>query len=325
MESEIPSNIPYGVFTGLLHRFHRICSERSDFADEAVGLASVLNGQGAKLRRLIQCFYSFVYGRGKRLHQSEASFANRLRGWVESGASLGVGITGPVMGEVSSLDSVRVPRGASERGYREEAVDFLNKLRDGIADDLAPDRRETVNLVDEIGDGLSGGTLLQTKGGTFRVTETPGDGNCLFWCLVEGERDRQKTRKMHQKTRKMLSSFLKDHSKDGWLLGAYQRLDLYDVPLTQHADDVARDGRWASYFDAFVCGLILGLDITVVTVGNEPVNLRSVVRSSTLLRWPARYDKGLRPRFIGHVNFSDVHSTSRLNHFVRLTEVDEQR
>ena len=123
----------------------------------------------------------------------------------------------------------------------------------------------------------------------------------------------------------MLSSFLKDHSKDGWLLGAYQRLDFYDVPLTQHADDVAQDGRWASNFDAFVCGLILNLDITVVTVGNEPVNLRSVVRSSTHLRWPAKYDSGLRPRFIGHVNFSDIHSTSRLNHFVKLTEVDEQR
>ena len=42
LKSEIPTNIPYGVFTGLLHRFFKICSEKTNFVDQALTLASTL-------------------------------------------------------------------------------------------------------------------------------------------------------------------------------------------------------------------------------------------------------------------------------------------
>ena len=79
LASEIPTNIPYGVFIGQLYRFYRICSAIIGAVVEAVSLALTLFKQGAKILRLLQCFYCFVRKRGKRKHWSEALLESTLR------------------------------------------------------------------------------------------------------------------------------------------------------------------------------------------------------------------------------------------------------
>ena len=64
--SLIPTSIVYGVFTGQLHRFHRVCSHVATFMSNSVRVAHVLMKQGAKLQRLIAKFSEFVHGRDWR-------------------------------------------------------------------------------------------------------------------------------------------------------------------------------------------------------------------------------------------------------------------
>ena len=56
MDSVIPRNIPYGVFTGLLFRRYRICTEVNAFANKAFK-------QGCVKARLRQWFYRFLVRR----------------------------------------------------------------------------------------------------------------------------------------------------------------------------------------------------------------------------------------------------------------------
>lgn len=63
MCSLIPRSIPYGVFTGQLHRFSRICSEPSSFVRNALFVARTLRQQGCSKRVLRLKFHSFVYER----------------------------------------------------------------------------------------------------------------------------------------------------------------------------------------------------------------------------------------------------------------------
>ena len=107
-------------------------------------------------------------------------------------------------------------------------------------------------------------------------------------------------------------------------MGAYRRLDAWDVPINRHAEIVSKAKRWASFFDAFVCGLFLGLDITMISAGQEPVNLRHEVKSmleKSNVKWPDKFDGVLQQRFIGYVNASDVTKKSGQNHFVKLDRV----
>jgi hypothetical protein len=52
MDSLIPESIPYGVFSGLVHRFYRICSEKEAFVRQCRELASVLVAQGCAVKRI---------------------------------------------------------------------------------------------------------------------------------------------------------------------------------------------------------------------------------------------------------------------------------
>jgi len=65
LDSEIPSDLPYGVFTGLTHRHDRICTEREDFVRESADLAATLLRQGAIKSRLIKSFASYVGRKGR--------------------------------------------------------------------------------------------------------------------------------------------------------------------------------------------------------------------------------------------------------------------
>ena len=60
MDSVIPRNIPYGVFTGLLFRRYRICTEVEAFVNNAVDVACTLWRQGCVKARLRQLFYRFL-------------------------------------------------------------------------------------------------------------------------------------------------------------------------------------------------------------------------------------------------------------------------
>jgi hypothetical protein len=60
MDSVIPTNIPYGVFTGLLYRGYRICSRLKAFISHACDVANTLVKQGSKKKRLIRMFGVFL-------------------------------------------------------------------------------------------------------------------------------------------------------------------------------------------------------------------------------------------------------------------------
>ena len=60
MDSVIPRNIPYGVFTGLLFRRYRICTKARAFVNNAVDVADTLWKQGCVKPRLRQLFYRFL-------------------------------------------------------------------------------------------------------------------------------------------------------------------------------------------------------------------------------------------------------------------------
>lgn len=61
--SVIPRSIPYGVFTGQLHRFSRICSDARSFVHNAVFVAQTLRAQGCSTRVLRRKFHAFVSAR----------------------------------------------------------------------------------------------------------------------------------------------------------------------------------------------------------------------------------------------------------------------
>jgi hypothetical protein len=60
MSSLIPTSIPYGVFTGQLHRFAEICSTPEAFLSQSFSTADVLLERGCKPTRLVQCFQAFL-------------------------------------------------------------------------------------------------------------------------------------------------------------------------------------------------------------------------------------------------------------------------
>ena len=66
LDSEIPTNLPYGVFTGLTYRNDRICTETEDFIKESVELAKCLQNQGAKKHRLVSGFTSYLRAKKKK-------------------------------------------------------------------------------------------------------------------------------------------------------------------------------------------------------------------------------------------------------------------
>src|SRR4029078_12080525 len=63
MHSLIPAYIPYGVFTGQLHRYYRICTRPEEFIAHSALLAHTLYNQGCAMRRLRKTFHTFVASR----------------------------------------------------------------------------------------------------------------------------------------------------------------------------------------------------------------------------------------------------------------------
>jgi hypothetical protein len=64
-DSLIPDSIPYGVFTGQLHRYYRICSDKTDFLRNSQVLATTLQEQGCSKKRLCKYFHAFVSSRSR--------------------------------------------------------------------------------------------------------------------------------------------------------------------------------------------------------------------------------------------------------------------
>ena len=60
MDSVIPTNIPYGVFIGLLFRRYRICSRLDSFVNQACDVATTLVKQGCAKKRLNRLFGTFL-------------------------------------------------------------------------------------------------------------------------------------------------------------------------------------------------------------------------------------------------------------------------
>ena len=60
LDSLIPVNIPYGVFTGLTYRRYRICSHKEAFLRNVIELAMTLLSKWCSKRRLISLFYDFL-------------------------------------------------------------------------------------------------------------------------------------------------------------------------------------------------------------------------------------------------------------------------
>ena len=60
MSSVIPTSIPYGVLTGQLYRFYRICSTIRDFVKASCSVVSILFAQGCVRRRLTQTIERFL-------------------------------------------------------------------------------------------------------------------------------------------------------------------------------------------------------------------------------------------------------------------------
>lgn len=60
MASLIPQSIPYGVMTGQLYRYSRICTAHGDFLRHACGLARILISQGCRKGRMLTTFNTFL-------------------------------------------------------------------------------------------------------------------------------------------------------------------------------------------------------------------------------------------------------------------------
>ena len=60
LDSVIPTNIPYGVFKGMLFRASRICSNKEHFLHHAGTFARILVENGCSRIRLARAFRSFL-------------------------------------------------------------------------------------------------------------------------------------------------------------------------------------------------------------------------------------------------------------------------
>lgn len=65
MNSFIPECIPYGVFTGQLHRYYGICSEPMGFVVRCANLAIIMIQHGCTKSKLIRCFYALLFKKNK--------------------------------------------------------------------------------------------------------------------------------------------------------------------------------------------------------------------------------------------------------------------
>lgn len=59
--SNVPANSRYGIFTGQLHRFSRICSSHSDFVANACFVAAKMVNRGYSLSQLTRKFKAFLH------------------------------------------------------------------------------------------------------------------------------------------------------------------------------------------------------------------------------------------------------------------------
>lgn len=76
IDSLIPGTIPYGVFTGQLHRGYRICSEHADYLSYAKQVAQRLIANGCKSRRLVTKFKSFTRSSVRKYAVKAATLVN---------------------------------------------------------------------------------------------------------------------------------------------------------------------------------------------------------------------------------------------------------
>jgi hypothetical protein len=60
MRSMIPESLPYGTFTGLLHRYYRLCTEACNFVDISAELAVKMIMKGCSRTKLHRIFRSFL-------------------------------------------------------------------------------------------------------------------------------------------------------------------------------------------------------------------------------------------------------------------------
>ena len=69
MCSVIPTSIPYGVLTGQLYRFHRICSHWTDFVNDSRKVVKILMIQGCLLPLLVRKIMKFLHVRRSETFQ----------------------------------------------------------------------------------------------------------------------------------------------------------------------------------------------------------------------------------------------------------------
>ena len=76
--SAIPTHQPYGVFTGLLHRFYRICNRPKHFIIAAADVAKTLDIQGCNYKVLFKVFSCFFSQRSKLRWPIKLSLVNNM-------------------------------------------------------------------------------------------------------------------------------------------------------------------------------------------------------------------------------------------------------
>ena len=82
LESNIPSSICYGVYTGQLYRFHRICTDVNEFVKEAGCLAELFFERGYKKQRLLKKFNAFVHNGVRYVNCSRVYMLNALKDFL---------------------------------------------------------------------------------------------------------------------------------------------------------------------------------------------------------------------------------------------------
>ena len=81
MWSSIPTSLPYGVFTGQLHRFYRICSTPRAFLATSIDVLRTMYDQGCEYMKLFQTFSRFIYSKCPlRWSMRPSVLANTLKG-----------------------------------------------------------------------------------------------------------------------------------------------------------------------------------------------------------------------------------------------------
>jgi hypothetical protein len=75
VDSLIPSSLPYGVFTGLLHRGFRICSRSEDFLSYALEVAGRLQLNGCRAQSLRNRFRSFLFQQPRKFEARASSIS----------------------------------------------------------------------------------------------------------------------------------------------------------------------------------------------------------------------------------------------------------